>query len=610
MASAMASTSSYIVPIDSISPADLFSPSSTSSSYHPRLPSPPSQSHRGQPTSLVLDTDDDAVPAEMSGGRLKKYMCTWPGCGKCYTRPARLEEHQRAHTGERPFECPSCDATFARDSHLKAHARTHQTEEDKKYVCDEEGCEKKFWTNQHLKKHVDVVHRGKTYDCPTCDLSFKKHHLLRTHIAEEHSPEGADPFQCEHPGCGRTFKQKVHLKAHEKVHDPSRYLCLHPSCLPLPLAERQFPTWTLLQRHSKTAHPPRCPYPICAGKTFTTNRGLRNHLEIHTEEDKGEAGGAVSTSDGEGGRKRKRRRRRGAKNPGAGEGKAKKRRKIKQEEERLKKEEEDEEEKKVEVDGEDGSEWEERQESERDERMREDFRAGGKKKRKVLAEADGFPALPTLPFPPLLPHFSPLPAFPLVPLPDPTLSMSGTSGDEAGPSHRLSETPGFASSSVAVIEENEQDYEDDDDEEEVAPPKQSAFFDLLTGSNYSQPQTRPSAPCTRSTRASPSTTTVVKPSTSASATLLPRKYPCPFPSILALPFIDVGPAKPSASSPKIKAEEEEEEEEEEEDTDTEGTCQFWFKRVYDVERHLRARHGVEVVGGRERIGEWFEAEGE
>ena len=30
----------------------------------------------------------------------KKYHCTYEGCTKSYTKPARLEEHKRSHTGE------------------------------------------------------------------------------------------------------------------------------------------------------------------------------------------------------------------------------------------------------------------------------------------------------------------------------------------------------------------------------------------------------------------------------------------------------------------------------------------------------------------------------
>jgi hypothetical protein len=43
----------------------------------------------------------------LSGGRLKRYPCPHPGCIKCYTRPIRLEEHLRSHTGEVSSVSPS-----------------------------------------------------------------------------------------------------------------------------------------------------------------------------------------------------------------------------------------------------------------------------------------------------------------------------------------------------------------------------------------------------------------------------------------------------------------------------------------------------------------------
>ena len=33
----------------------------------------------------------------------KKYHCTFPGCEKSYSKPCRLEEHERSHTGEVGF---------------------------------------------------------------------------------------------------------------------------------------------------------------------------------------------------------------------------------------------------------------------------------------------------------------------------------------------------------------------------------------------------------------------------------------------------------------------------------------------------------------------------
>ncbi|GAA6003772.1 hypothetical protein JCM10207_003591 [Rhodosporidiobolus poonsookiae] len=568
MASAVASTSTHLFPPLAVAPSLVYPAAA--------LPTPPPL-----PTSLVLDKGDAAIPTEKSGGRLKRFMCTWPNCGKCYTRPVRLEEHQRTHTGERPFACPQCSSTFARDSHLKAHMRTHKSAADKAYICAEEGCDKKFWTSQHLKKHIEVVHQGKTYDCPSCDKTFRKHHLLRTHIAEAHSAPGTNPFICEHPGCGRSFKQKVHLKSHEKTHDPSRYVCLHPACASLPQSSRQFGTWTLLQRHTKSAHPPTCPYPECAGRTFTNRRGLRGHLALHEEDSKEALGAASGTAtEGEDGQKkssRKRRRRRrvsGAEDGAVRKGKGKGKRRVKleseDEDEEYEPELEDEEDEAQftadEGDNEEGSEWEERQESERDERMREDFRYGGKKKRRVLADAVGFPPLP----------FPPLPAFPLVPLPDPTLSSS----DELFA--RLSAAEHDAASTP---------------EPEDKKHKKSVYLDLLTGANYAS-----------ASNVTSTSTTSASPSKKGGLASVARRYPCPFPAILALPFTDLGPGAQS-----VKPEPDSDDDGAlggEDDSDCEGMCRFRFKRVYDVERHLRARHGVEMKGGRKVLDEWFKMEEE
>ncbi|KAM0749429.1 hypothetical protein T439DRAFT_303315, partial [Meredithblackwellia eburnea MCA 4105] len=259
-----------------------------------------------------LDSTQPTQPAQSAtttSPRPKPYHCPFPACSKSYTRPIRLTEHLRSHTNERPFICthPGCHSTFRRESHLKAHERTHWDKDRKQFQCPDQACGKKFWTEQHRKSHWENVHqvlvtvdpalddnstadesdsmmmskttnkkKKKTYSCSLCKLVFRKHHLLRTHHLETHAPPGTLPFVCEEQGCGKSFRQKTHLKAHAKTHDLNRYLCLHPLC-PTP----NHSTWSSLQRHTKLVHPPTCPHPECHGKTFTTNRGLRNHEEMH-----------------------------------------------------------------------------------------------------------------------------------------------------------------------------------------------------------------------------------------------------------------------------------------------------------------------------------------
>ena len=68
------------------------------------------------------------------------------------------------------------------------------------------------------------------------------------------------------------------LRARQKTHDEKRYTCSHPPCVSLhtlPL----FSTWTKLQAHTRTLHPPTCPYPERNGKSSSQQRGLEAHLK-------------------------------------------------------------------------------------------------------------------------------------------------------------------------------------------------------------------------------------------------------------------------------------------------------------------------------------------
>ncbi|KAI0825193.1 hypothetical protein BC628DRAFT_1517671 [Trametes gibbosa] len=287
---------SLVIHLSSPSPSCEHDPTHTESEYEP-----------GQ----TSDVPAHHVPTP--GGQ-KRYPCNYEGCPRSYSKPSRLAEHERSHTGDRPFVCPACSKSYLREHHLQAHARTHLPSSFKPFACGEEGCGKQFWTAQHLRVHSEL-HRGeKPFKCsePGCDAAFSKHHQLREHICRAHAPPGTKPYRCEHAGCAKSFATNQKLTAHAKTHDAKRYTCVHKSCLP---AEGQDPvyysTWSALQHHMRTTHPPTCPHPSCNGKTFTQQKGLRAHLKIHAQRDEeGDMDEAVAGS-GSGGDERPRKRRRG-----------------------------------------------------------------------------------------------------------------------------------------------------------------------------------------------------------------------------------------------------------------------------------------------------------
>ncbi|RIB11300.1 hypothetical protein C2G38_1978482, partial [Gigaspora rosea] len=84
------------------------------------------------------------------------YACDWEGClrgQKPFTKRHKMYNHLRTHTGERPFVCNvnGCGKRFSRPDSLTTHVKTHSNH--RPYICSFKGCNKAYYHSRSLRKH-------------------------------------------------------------------------------------------------------------------------------------------------------------------------------------------------------------------------------------------------------------------------------------------------------------------------------------------------------------------------------------------------------------------------------------------------------------------------
>uniref|UniRef100_A0A4W5MGR1 Zinc finger protein 16 like n=1 Tax=Hucho hucho TaxID=62062 RepID=A0A4W5MGR1_9TELE len=127
-------------------------------------------------------------------------------CGRHFNYLGNLRQHQRIHTGEKPFICPECGERFRHAARLKSHRLGHNGGQSP-FPCPQ--CGKGFPVLSGLKRH-QRVHTGESpYACQQCGRRFKELGNLYTH---QRIHSGATPYCCQQ--CGRSFRHLGTYKSH------------------------------------------------------------------------------------------------------------------------------------------------------------------------------------------------------------------------------------------------------------------------------------------------------------------------------------------------------------------------------------------------------------
>jgi len=198
----------------------------------------------------------------------------------------RLHRKFHTQTDLPAVTCDFCDYFWKydpqdpkRERRAKQFLNLHMNDEhpDKKMKCDQ--CDKTFWNNEQMAKHVKVhsfIHESGQLVCSECGYKCKDNHRLTSHINAVHL--GIKPHLCDQ--CPMAFSAKGALKVHRMKHTGERsHFC-------------QFCPKAFTSRHNLATHvrthtgekPHTCD--VC-GKSFNDAAYFAKHKRLHLKSDDG-----------------------------------------------------------------------------------------------------------------------------------------------------------------------------------------------------------------------------------------------------------------------------------------------------------------------------------
>ncbi|XP_033208256.1 zinc finger protein 341-like isoform X2 [Belonocnema kinseyi] len=249
--------------------------------------------YRTFPTEIpVADQDDNqdnnSTENESQASQKLKHKCEF--CDKRFSKKFYWQQHERSHTGEKPYQCVVCGRSFAQKSNVKKHMSSHKVwpgtaihslppdvptdgNIDTTYHC--QFCKEIFDSYKALKGHLILCHlKLKVYKCVQfgCNMMFQELEDFLDHTRGHKRSE----YRCH--VCGQVFSTLSELGLHQYAHSikkqktTEKYYC----CT---ICKSSFSNLESLNHHmDTTTHDYPCQH---CGKSFYVERFLRRHLKTH-----------------------------------------------------------------------------------------------------------------------------------------------------------------------------------------------------------------------------------------------------------------------------------------------------------------------------------------